>query len=280
MGRIRGLVWLLAGLVIALTAGAIAFRTLNQVAQTPAVGPAAGPTVLVVTAARALPIRTLLTAADLAVVEIPVDLAPEGAVATADEAIGKLSLVDLYAGEPVIATRLLAPNLQAQNGRLAVFLVEDEVLMAIPAMDLLSRINQIRAGDRVDILFSLPVPTDRTPAEELGPTGGGGNAEIDLMSYAVLQNVAIAAIVGGETGEAAGGGMLGGGGATVPAGPPEALLLTLPPQDALVLKYMVDAGGTLDFVLRAPGVERPFDVDPVDMDYLIDRYDLPIQIGR
>ena len=32
----------------------------------------------------------------------------------------------------------------------------------------------------------------------------------------------------------------------------ETILLTVPPQDALVLKYAIDAGGTLSFALRAP----------------------------
>jgi len=62
--------------------------------------------------------------------------------------------------------------------------------------------------------------------------------------------------------------------------PPEAVLLTIAPQDALALKYVVDAGGTMDLVLRAPGVERPFVADPVDVDYLINRYRIPTGSAR
>jgi hypothetical protein len=58
------------------------------------------------------------------------------------------------------------------------------------------------------------------------------------------------------------------------------LLVTLAPQDALTLKYLIDAGGGIDIVLRAPGVERPFDVAPVDIDYLINRYSIPTGPGR
>ncbi len=47
-----------------------------------------------------------------------------------------------------------------------------------------------------------------------------------------------------------------------------------------MLKYMLDAGGAIDLVMRSPGVDRPFDTDPVDVDYLIDRYDIPTQVGR
>jgi hypothetical protein len=56
--------------------------------------------------------------------------------------------------------------------------------------------------------------------------------------------------------------------------------VTLAPQDALTLKYVNDSGGILDYVLRAPGVERPFESDPVDIDYLINRYSIPTGPGR
>ena len=52
------------------------------------------------------------------------------------------------------------------------------------------------------------------------------------------------------------------------------------PQDALVLKYVKDAGGILDIVLRAPGAEQPFDVEPVDVDYILNRYQIPTEVGR
>ena len=78
-----------------------------------------------------------------------------------------------------------------------------------------------------------------------------------------MQNVSIAAVVKADEG-----------------GAPSALLLTISPQDALVLKYVKDAGGIVDIVLRAPGVDRPFEVDPVDVDYVLNRYQMPIEIGR
>jgi hypothetical protein len=61
---------------------------------------------------------------------------------------------------------------------------------------------------------------------------------------------------------------------------PDTLLVTVSPQDALALKYAVDAGGTLDILLRPPGVTRPFLADPVDVDYLINRYRIPTGAGR
>ena len=65
-------------------------------------------------------------------------------------------------------------------------------------------------------------------------------------------------------------------------GPPmgRTVLLLLKPQDALVLKYAMDAGGVIDMALRAPDAEQEYDVEPVDVDYLINRYDMPNEVGR
>ncbi len=60
-----------------------------------------------------------------------------------------------------------------------------------------------------------------------------------------------------------------------PTGAPRALLLAIDPQDALVLKYMKDVGATVDMVLRAPGAEGEFAVDPVNLDYVINGYIVP-----
>ena len=78
-----------------------------------------------------------------------------------------------------------------------------------------------------------------------------------------MQNVTIADVVGGAE--------EGGEGQRAP----QAILLTVDPQDALVLKYMKDVGATLDLVLRAPGDESEFEVDPVNLDYIINGYIVP-----
>ncbi len=80
-------------------------------------------------------------------------------------------------------------------------------------------------------------------------------------TFHVLENLTVAQIVGEE-------------------GDPTALLLTVNPQDALVLKWAIDADGIQDIVLRAPGVDQPFETDPVDVDYVINRYRIPVQEGR
>ena len=281
-GRLRGCLWLTAGLVVAILAGAVAFITLQRAATLRVDEEAAqGPRVEVVVAVGAVPVRAQLRSEDVELRELPVESAPDGAVAELGEAVGKVTLVDLYPGEVILAQRLADPDIITGDGRLALVLAEDEVLMAFPATDLMSRIDVLKPGDRVDLLVSLDFPTDRglatlppLPEEEGGEeeagrvVGGAGTSEEEQATFNLLQNVTIAAIVKGSTPT--------GGESTIA----QALLLTVSPQDALLLKYAKDADGVVDIVLRAPGSEAPFSTDPVDVDYMINRYRIPTEIGR
>jgi hypothetical protein len=56
----------------------------------------------------------------------------------------------------------------------------------------------------------------------------------------------------------------------------KAYLLALNPQDALVLKNMRDEGAIFDIVLRSPTSNVLFDVSPVTVEYLLQRYELQI----
>ena len=144
----------------------------------------------------------------------------------------------------------------------------------------MSRIGVLKPGDHVDLLFSLDLPPGRGvelplegEGEAEGDEAGTGGAtrtsgQEEQFTFSLLQNVTIAAIVTGDT--SAGG----------QASSAEAILLTVNPQDALLLKYAKDAGGIVDIVLRAPGIERPFDTEPVDIDYMINRYRIPVEVGR
>jgi pilus assembly protein CpaB len=261
MARTRGCLWLTAGLVVAVLAGIVAFVTLRNIAaQQPTAGaPESGLTVVLAT--QAVPVRQQLTAEMLEETVVAANAVPEGAVRQISDAVGKVTMVDLFPGEIILAQRLATPNVISGDGRLALIVSEEEeeVLMAFPAVDLMSRVRVLKPGDHVDLLFSLDFPTDRT-------VGGQGGDE-ELTTFSLLQNLTIAAIV---TEAAAGTGQ----------GEPQAILFTVSPQDALTLKYVKDAGGILDIVLRAPGVEAPFETSPVDVDFLIDRYRIPIEVGQ
>ena len=281
MGRLRGCLWLTAGLVVALLAGGVAFIALQRATAVRSGEGLAGPRIPVVVAARTIEVRSQLTAQDLELKELPVEAVPQGALRELEAATGKITLVELYPDEVILEQRLLDPNVVTGDGRLALILAEDQVLMAFPVRDLMSRVGVLKPGDHVDLLFSLDFPA-----------GGQGGGEGEQTTFNLLQSVTIAAIVGGQTPTAAPRAPIGGRGTstegdedaeagaagrtpTGQTGPPEAILLTVSPQDALVLKYAMDAGGIVDIVLRAPGTERPFDTEPVDIDYMINSYRIP-----
>lgn len=275
MGRLRGFVWFAAGLIVAVLTGFVGFITLTRAAAQSAGQDVAIPKVPVVVAAQAITVRSTLTAENLELREYPVDSAPEGAVRELEKAVGKITLVDLYAGEVILLQRLVDPNVTSADGRMALVVAEDEVLMAFPAEDLMSRVGVLKPGDHVDLLFSLDFPVNRGMAALMGPTetedgeSAAAMRQEEQATFNLLQNVTIAAIVAGRTPT---------GGTEARA--PEGILLTVTPQDTLVLKYVKDAGGILDIVLRAPGADRPFTVDPVDVDYVINRYQIPTEVGR
>jgi len=236
-----------------------------------------GPKVQVVTAARAVSVRSALKAEDLQVKSVPVETVPEGAIREVAAATGKLTLVDLYPGEIILTQRLVDPNVTSGDGRQALVVAGEEVLMAFPADDLMSKTGVLKPGDHVDLLFSLDFPVYKAAAPAAGVAGAGAAAaaggvtgpDTEKSTFNLLQNLTIAAIVAAKT----------------PAGAaanaaPEAILLTVSPQDALVLKYVKDAGAVMDIVLRPPGNERPAVADPVDFDYLLNRYRIPIGAGR
>lgn len=260
MGRLRGCLWLTAGLVVAVLAGGVAFISLQRATEARSgEDMESAPLVSVVVASQAIGVRSQLTVDNLELIEVPVDTTPEGAIGSLDEAVGKITLVDLYPGEIILAQRLLDPNVITGDGRLALVVADGEVLMAFPAQDLMSRIGVLKPGDHVDLLFSLEFAQEGQGTEE-------GSEE--QVTFNLLQNVTIAALVGAPNEDG-----------TV-EGQPDALLLTVSPQDALHIKYAKDAGGIVDIVLRAPGVEQPFSVEPVDADYMIRKYGVPTGAGR
>lgn len=272
MGRLRGFLWLIAGLVIAIGAGVVAYITLSEaVATRPLRDQVADPRTNVVVTTHIIEPHQLLTAEDLEFKEIPLALIPEGAVLELDEAVGKMALTMLYPGEVILSQRLLDPNIVSDDGRMAVVLSDNEFLMAFPIADLMSRIDVLKPGDRVDLLFSLDFPMEEGVAGQLpgAPTPVAGTAEEEAaaeqqVTFDLLQNVTIAAVVYGQSND------------DRVRPEPEALLFTVSPQDALVLKYVVDAGGVVNVVLRAPAAEGLFKAEPVNIDYLINYYLIPV----
>ena len=259
MKKRTGCIWIAAGLVLALLAGALAFYAIMRASVTPS-KPALPetPKVKVVVASRAIAIRELLQAGDVEARSAPADVVPENAVGSVEDAVGRMVAVPLSPGEMILASQLISPTIKGEV--LALTMDKSKVAMAFPADDLMTRNNLVKPGDRVDLLFSIEVPV---PDQDKG----------ELVTFNALQNLEIAALIHPRDLESKAKAEAG-----VKGAQPLAIVFALDPQDALVLKYLKDKGGSIDIVLRAPEAKERFTTRPVHMDYLSDRYQLSIPV--
>jgi len=269
MKRRGGILWLSTAFILAVLAALLTMRFLNDAVPSSAPGSDDVVTAPVVVARNDVPMRTLLSDDVVVIRQVPPELVPVGAATMLEQVLGKINMSDLVMGEVVLTRRLADP---AKKGVDILFTMsEDKIVIALPGNDLMSRAGLLRPGDKVDILYSL----------EMEAASGNG-----LVTFEALQNQEITAIVlPGLAAEAVGGlGGMGGsadvaedmGGGSEVAG--KVILLAVDPQDALVLKYLKDAGGILDFALRVPTSEQFMRTEPVTEDYLADRYRIEMSI--
>jgi pilus assembly protein CpaB len=236
-----------------------------------------------------LPLGAFLGESDLKVIDIPVGFVPRNALTNIESAVGRFTKFQLVSGEMVLQHHLADPTNVNQD--LAYILSENHVLMAFPAFDLLSRHGVIQRGDIVDIFVSVEFMVD---VFESGSFGSVEEEKIRaLFTFDSLQRVSITAMVvevlvanadgttRSSTSAAAGpevGGEVGEDGQVPSPSEKETLayLLALDPQDALILKYLRDAGGIFDFVIRSPSSTQPFILDPVTAEFIRELYGLEI----
>jgi Flp pilus assembly protein CpaB len=233
----------------------------------------------VLVAAHAVPLGIVLKAEDLSIVQVPIELAPLNALKSVEEGTGKITSVQLAAGEMIMPHHLIDPT-NIANRNLGFALKDDQVLMAFPITDLMSSLNILKRGDVVDILVSV---------DEEVPTNGnvlasGEDTQTKQFTFNALQRVEISAVVvdivqqeqtSAPVSEA--NPLATPQPTPIPdpsQGAPRALMLALSPQDALTLKHLKDSGAVFDLVLRAPTSTQLFESNPVTDDYLIDRYEL------
>jgi Flp pilus assembly protein CpaB len=231
-----------------------------------------------------LALGAVINTSDVTLAEVPVELVPRGAMMSIEEVTGRISKIPLIAGEMVLDHHLADPTNRIRD--LAFIIEDNQVLIAFPINNLLTNLQLVQRGDVVDILVSIdeavPVEQDGFVAPE------DQEPETRLFTFDALQRVVISAVVVQIVGENeqrnTAQNIVPGTEATpqptaIPSRSqtnPQAIMLALDPQDALVLKHLKDAGANFDFVLRAPTSDQIFELDPVMPEYLIDRYQLQI----
>jgi pilus assembly protein CpaB len=230
-----------------------------------------------------LALGAVIQSSDVTLAEVPVELVPRGAIMNVETVTGRITKIPLIAGEMVLDHHLADPTNRIRD--LAFVIEDNQVLMAFPINNLMTSLQLVQRGDLVDIFVSI---NQEVPTEGGLTTTGEEDTTSRLFTFDALQRVVISAVVvevvGDQRNAQANQNVLPGQEATPQPTPippasqtnPQAILLALDPQDALVLKHLKDSGATFDFVLRAPTSDQLFELDPVMPEYLVDRYQLEI----
>jgi Flp pilus assembly protein CpaB len=232
----------------------------------------------IIIATHDLAIGTVINREDVQVATVPVSLVPRDALLTIEAAVGKIATVHLVQGEMVLQHHLADPTNVSHD--VGYVIGEDQVLMAFPSTDLMSTLGVLQRGDNVDILASITVEVSPTNVASVPGTSTEQQATVSRMfTFDALQRVQISAIVVDVVTQPSATTPIQG--AIEPTPNPSdvtvrAYLLALNPQDALVLKNMQDAGAIFDIVLRSPTSNELFEVSPVTVEYLLQRYELQI----
>jgi Flp pilus assembly protein CpaB len=179
-----------------------------------------------------------------------------------------VALRDIGQGEIITADAVYIPDTSGDGNTYG-----DKVGVALPAEDILSKWGAVLPGDHVDVLFSLDViletpmyVEDIRTLEELELYAIERDQSLDKVSVLALQDLTVLRIIEEPAPE----------GQEEDAEQPvvrnSALELLADPQDAVVLKYLLDAGATVSLAKRSTDNQSLFNVQPVNVNYLMLRY--------
>ena len=266
--RLSGLIWWLGAFVFAGLAGFLTLSLLSNTSPGLAVTGSDGNMRAVVVAAVDIPFRRSITEAELVIRELPADTVPEGAATVIDQVLGKMSTVDMFAGEPVLMQQLVTPDIVTKQ--VALSIPKGKIVTAVPTESKLISNRLVRPGDTIDLLAT-------TELEVIREQGSGPMA----VSIALLQNLEVHAIILPNSAIEDGLQRQEEGGVfktTDERG--QSVLLALDAQDALTIRHILDDGGLLDLAVRGPEDDSVADTVVVDQYYLAERYQIELSRGQ
>jgi pilus assembly protein CpaB len=252
MNKQRGWLLLSLGVLLAVGTGVAVFYLLRQQQQAALadaraiaeaqVAPVA--TLQLPVAARPLTPGTMITAEDFQLREFPVDLVPQAAITNTVALENQVLAEPVGEGETFSTLQLAGAN----AARVSSQLPAGQVIYAFPINDLLTQLSVVEPGDRIDLLITLPIAS------------ADASSAVQVTAFTV-QNILVFDVVRPIVAEDE-------------EGAPVALLLSLSPEDAALVKHVRDSEASIDFVLRSVLDTEPFEVTPIDREDLIARYGL------
>lgn len=149
-------------LVLALAAGSLAAMMAARLLEPPAVAAEEGgrlATQPVAVAARDMNVGTLLTAADVRLVDWPAGLLPEGYSNSAADLVGRGLLTPVSLNEPLLAAKLASPE---SGGGMRIMIPAGMRAMSVRVDDIVGVSGFVLPGTRVDVLVTV----ERAAGEE------------------------------------------------------------------------------------------------------------------
>ncbi len=193
MSRRTGIILALVGIALALIGGIFVgslFRGRVSAPATPTPPPPL--TELVVVATHDLALGSVLSEADMREVEVPLGLAPRGALTQTSEGVGRMIKQDIVGGEMMMSQHLVDPT--NKNRDLAFILEDNEVLMAFPVVDLMGQLEMLARGDKVDILVTMEQEVS-VPEEGVTLTLETPEPETKTFTLDAMQRIEITATI-------------------------------------------------------------------------------------
>lgn len=247
MGKYRTWILLGLGIFFALGAGALTFVILQQQrletaaeARRLALANQQGPTIKLPVAAKPLEPGQVIGTADYILKDFPVDLVPVAAITDTTALEQHILTSAIGQGETFRNDKFLGNS----GATLSQQIEPGKVLVAFPIIDLLSQSNLVQDGDRIDLLITLQGTQDN---------------EATKTTAVTLQNIQVFKVLRPAEGQ----------GSEKTA---TAFLCSMTPENALLIKFIKDSGGTIDFVLRSSLDQEPHNVPPIDMQQLNQRF--------
>ena len=268
MMRRRGLLLLGAGLIAAIAAAILVFYLSQpkvisggqQALASPTATPL--PVAQVVVAKRDIAPGQQVSAQDVVTRSYPLTVIQDDAVRDPASVITKTATTQIFAGQTLLSRQFSAGAPGGSTAPASTEIPAGKVLMAFPATGMLESTGAVQKGDHVDIMITLPVsgtvdlPSNGAPAQ-------ARPGDRSVVSQATLQNITVYS-TGLWTPP--------GGAATAAEQPVKVLTFIVDHQEALILKYIKDSGGTIDLVIRSAKDTNPVPTDAVSLDYLVDLF--------
>jgi Flp pilus assembly protein CpaB len=253
-----GVALIILGILFALFAGLALFVFFPRQSQ-----PVEVATTGLVVAFQNIPQRSEVSKDQLGSVNWPQNIpTPIGGYANSDDVVGKLAIVPIYPGEPVIDKMLIdKPSLKQSASNAALILDKGYVAFALPVTINTNVAEAVQPGDRVDLIatFTLQPIT--------GTQSAGGPV---ILTQRLLQDVLVIQV-----------GPWPRGGAPAQSSQTTAVVtLQVAEQDALVVQYAQGNASTLALALRPANDHDLVNPTPVTIEYLEEKFGLATPVPR